>query len=207
MIEVRHMTFRYAEAPILEDFSLTLPDRGLTVLSGPSGCGKTTLLRLLAGLERPDSGTITGGEGAVPLFQENRLFPWRTAEQHLRDVLPRPRWAEAERWLALVELEGEGDKYPHQLSGGMARRLALARCLACGGSLLLLDEPFAGVDPARRGRILPRLRALDTPIIMTSHEEDARAAADAVYTLSGPPLRASVTGGCSINQQQEREIL
>ena len=184
MIEVRHMTFRYAEAPILEDFSLTLPDRGLTVLSGPSGCGKTTLLRLLAGLERPDSGTITGGEGAVPLFQENRLFPWRTAEQHLRDVLPRPRWGEVERWLALVELEGEGEKYPHQLSGGIA-----------------------GVDPARRGRILPRLRALDTPIIMASHEEDARAAADAVYTLSGPPLRAFVTGGCPINQQQEREIL
>ena len=199
MLELREVTFGYGGAPILERFSLTLPDRGLTVLSGPSGCGKTTLLRLLAGLERPAAGTVTGGAESVLLFQENRLFPWRTAGQHLRDVLPRPRWGEIPRWLALVELEGEAGKYPDQLSGGMARRLALARCLACGGRPILLDEPFAGVDPARRGRILPRLRALGVPVVIASHEDDVRAAADAVYTLSGPPL-AVVPPGVPANQ-------
>ena len=131
MAELRDVTFRYGQRLILDHFSLTLPPRGITVLSGPSGCGKTTLLRLLAGLERPQAGAVTGCGNSVILFQENRLFPWRTALQHITDVLPRSRRGEAVDWLALVELEEEGGRYPDALSGGMARRLALARCLAC----------------------------------------------------------------------------
>ena len=188
MAELRNVTFRYGDFPILEHFSITLPGSGLTVLSGPSGCGKTTLLRLLAGLERPEAGeVVTQGSSAI-LFQENRLFPWRTVLQHITDVLPRQRRDEAGRWLALVELEGAEHQYPAALSGGMARRLALARCLACGGDLLLLDEPFAGVDPARRGRILARIRALDCPVVLASHETDVLAQAGQVIHLEGPPL-------------------
>lgn len=189
MAELREVTFGYGDHPILERFSLTLPGSGLTVLAGPSGCGKTTLLRLLAGLERPAAGqVITTGSSAI-LFQENRLFPWRTVIQHITDVLPRQRRGEAGRWLALVELEGSEHQYPAALSGGMARRLALARCLACGGDLLLLDEPFAGVDPARRGRILERITALDVPVVLASHEEDVLARARQAIHLEGPPLR------------------
>ncbi len=144
---------------MLDRFSLTLPETGITALSGPSGCGKTTLLRVLAGLEHPISGRITGLSlrSAALLFQEDRLFPWRTVEQHLTDVLPRPRWVEVPRWLRLAELEGEEHTYPAHLSGGMGRRLALVRTLALGGSLYLLDEPFAGVDPQRADRILSAL--------------------------------------------------
>ena len=188
MIGIRHGNLSFGEKVIARDFSLELPERGITVLRGPSGCGKTTLLRVLAGLQKLDSGEILGifpGETAF-LFQENRLLPWRTVAQHITDVLPRGRWGETEKWLAMVELEGEGENYPSQLSGGMARRLALARCLALGGKLYLLDEPFAGVDPQRAQRILSRLRQLETPVVLVSHEEYLQA--DQAVELEGPPL-------------------
>ena len=190
MIELSHLDFSYGDRRVLSDFSLTLPAQGITALQGPSGCGKTTLLRLLAGLERPQSGTISGispGTGAI-LFQENRLLPWRTVGQHITDVLPRERQDEAARWLNLVELEDEADTLPAALSGGMGRRLALGRCLALGGSFYLLDEPFAGVDPERTRRILTRIRGLGTPVVLTSHQAPVLELADRVISLDGPPL-------------------
>ena len=190
-IHLDHISFEYDRREILSDFTLTLPGVGVTILRGPSGCGKTTLLRLLAGLEQPRSGRITGvcPRETAFLFQENRLLPWRTAEQHLTDVLPRDRREEAERWLALTELTGEERSYPAALSGGMCRRLALARCLALGGRLYLLDEPFAGVDPQRASRIMTGLRALPAPVLLTSHEDHILSLAHRVIDLDGPPLR------------------
>lgn len=190
MISAEHITVCYGEKRVLDDFSLVLPETGITALSGPSGCGKTTLLRVLAGLEHPISGRITGLSlrSAALLFQEDRLFPWRTVEQHLTDVLPRPRWVEVPRWLRLAELEGEERTYPAHLSGGMGRRLALVRTLALGGSLYLLDEPFAGVDPQRADRILSALGELAVPVILVSHEPAVLDRADRVIRLDGPPL-------------------
>ncbi len=195
MIEVKNLRVSFGEKTVLERFSLKIPEEGITALRGPSGCGKTTLLRCLAGLERPQSGTISGisPRKAALLFQENRLLPWRTAEQHVADVLPRPRRGEAGRWLELVELSGEAGSFPDSLSGGMRRRLALARCLALGGELYLLDEPFSGVDAARAARIMGRLRELNVPILLVSHEETALALADRTVGLDGPPLRVLYT--------------
>ena len=190
MICIHDLTFSYGEKTVLDGFSLELPASGLTGITGPSGCGKTTLLRLLGGLEKPRRGTISGVEGdAAFLFQENRLLPWRTVTQHITDVLPRNRRGETEQWLTFVELEGEGERYPADLSGGMARRLALARCAALGGGVLLLDEPFAGVDGERRARLMERLRQLGTPVILVSHEAEVLAACDRVYRFDGPPLK------------------
>lgn len=172
---------------MLDDFSLVLPETGITALSGPSGCGKTTLLRVLAGLQRRSAGVVTVPPRPTLLFQENRLLPWRTVEQHIADVLPRARRGEAGRWLALVELEGEEHARPSALSGGMGRRLALARALACGGGLYLLDEPFTGVDAARAARILERVRALGVPVLLSSHEAEIVALCDRVIPLAGPP--------------------
>ena len=190
MISAEHITVCYGEKRVLDDFSLVLPETGITALSGPSGCGKTTLLRVLAGLEHPISGRITGLSlrSAALLLQEDRLFPWRTVEQHLTDVLPRPRWVEVPRWLRLAELEGEERTYPAHLSGGMGRRLALVRTLALGGSLYLLDEPFAGVDPQRADRILSALGELAAPVILVSLEPAVLDRADRVIRLDGPPL-------------------
>ena len=191
MIKLQDITLRYGDKLVLNRFSLTLSARGLTALSGPSGCGKTTLLRVMAGLAKPESGTVSGVTPARTafLFQEDRLLPWRTAEQQITDVLPRSGRGEAGRWLAFAELAGEGDAYPAALSGGMARRLALARCAALGGELLLLDEPFAGVDPKRTARIMSRLRALNVPAVLATHQPQVLSACDRVVSLDGPPLR------------------
>ena len=194
MIQIEGLSLAYGDKRVLEDFSLSLPDRGVTALSGPSGCGKTTLLRVLAGLQRRSAGVVTVPPRPTLLFQENRLLPWRTVEQHIADVLPRARRGEAGRWLALVELEEEARSYPGALSGGMGRRLALARALACGGGLYLLDEPFTGVDAARAARILERVRALGVPVLLSSHEAEIVALCDRVIPLAGPPLHLADPG-------------
>ena len=190
MIELCKLCLRYDEKTVLDHFSLSIPDSGITVLSGPSGCGKTSLLRIIAGLTRPDSGSV---EGIDPrkvsiLFQEDRLFPHRTVAQQLTDVLGRERKAALAHWLTLAELTDEAHALPGQLSGGMCRRLALARALALGGELYVLDEPFTGIDPARRERLMRALRQLGKPVLLVNHEVEIAAMADHAIRLDGPPL-------------------
>lgn len=189
-MQVSNLFLSYGEKRVLHNFSLTLPNQGITVLSGSSGCGKTTLMRVIAGLERPQSGQITGirPEDTAILFQENRLFPWRTVAQHILDVLPASRRHELSQWIAFAELKGEEGQLPASLSGGMQRRLALARTLALGGSLYLLDEPFTGVDTPLIHRLMGTLRTLSAPILLSSHQETVLKLADHVIILNGPPL-------------------
>ncbi len=191
MIRIDGVSVRFGEKQVLENFSLELPEGGITLLSGPSGCGKTTLLRVLAALQPIPSGTVAGLDPArsVILFQENRLLPWRSVAEQIGDVLPRARRSEVGRWLSLVELEGEENSDPNQLSGGMQRRLALARALALEGDCYLLDEPFAGVDPQRAMRILQRIRALNRCVVLSAHEQYLMQQVDRVIHLDGPPLR------------------
>ncbi|MGI5962715.1 MAG: ATP-binding cassette domain-containing protein [Lawsonibacter sp.] len=190
MLELQGLSLSFGNKVVLNQFSLSLPLTGITALSGPSGCGKTTLLRILAGLEQPEQGRVQGlsAKDTALLFQENRLLPWRTVHEHLTDILPPERRGEVQEWLELVELSGEDHALPAALSGGMARRLALARCLALGGRLYLFDEPFAGVDPERAVRILARLKAKALPILLVSHEPTILSQVDRVLTLDGPPL-------------------
>lgn len=192
MIRLEHCRFSYGDKEILRDFSLELPKTGITALQGPSGCGKTTLLRILADLEQLQSGRIAGisSHDTAFLFQENRLLPWRTARQHITDVAPRTDSRSPEFYLELVELEGESRTLPVALSGGMGRRLALARCLALDRKVLLLDEPFSGVDPDRARRILRRIMNLNKTVILVSHQETILAEADRILTFSGPPLHS-----------------
>lgn len=191
MIKVTSLTLSYGEKRVLDRFSLELPDSGVIGMTGPSGCGKTTLLRVLGGLTKPEHGEICGldPKRTAFLFQENRLLPWRSAAQQISDVLSRERQRETPDWLALAELEEEGQVRPSELSGGMARRLAIARCAALGGDALLLDEPFAGVDGARALRILDRLRQRAGLVLLVSHEAPVLAACDRVMTFDGPPLK------------------
>lgn len=194
MIRIEDLSVAFGGKQVLDGFSLELPDTGVTALSGPSGCGKTTLLRVLSGLQRPESGRVLGlaPEETALLFQENRLLPWRTVEQQLTDVLPRPRRDEAARLLALAGLTGEQEHLPAALSGGMARRLALVRALALaslGCSALLLDEPFTGVDGPRAVRLMEAVRALEAPVLLSAHEGDTLALADQIFFFQGPPLK------------------
>ena len=185
------VSLRYGDKLVFDRFSLALPDAGLVCVLGPSGCGKTSLLRLLAGLTQPDSGGVSGVESLVPsmVFQENRLLPWLTALENVSLVLDDGD-AEARRWLEQVELGGELDKLPGQLSGGMQRRIALARALAYGGDYLLLDEPFSGLDSALAERMLDLIRKLYAGklVVMITHDKDISILADRVYEVDGIPL-------------------
>lgn len=182
-MKAENIIVRYGDKTVLDRLSLDLPDRGLTFLSGPSGEGKTTLLRVLAGLLKPEEGRVEMPGRPVMLFQEDRLFPRRTVLQQVEAVLSREDRGEAVKWLELVELSEARDKKSGALSGGMARRAALARALAVGGDVWLLDEPFAGVDLSCAQRIMERLKALDRPMVLTGHTPQLAQLCDRVVTL------------------------
>lgn len=190
-MKLTKLNFCYGDKVILKDFSLDLPDTGITALAGPSGCGKTTLMRLLAGLEAPQSGTLEAPQGrdTAFLFQENRLLPGLSAGDQIRAVLPRGE--DPLPWLAAVGLGDEAATLPDALSGGMQRRVALARCLAYGRDkkLLLLDEPFAGIDPERTVSLMEFIRSLKVPVIYSAHDAQSLALADRMVRLEGPPLK------------------
>lgn len=191
IIHAETLSLIFGEKVVLDAFSLTIPETGVTALSGPSGCGKTSFLRCLAGLQTPNSGTIHGispSETAI-LFQENRLLPWRTVKEHIVDVLPHHQHEKADFFLSLVQLEEEANSYPGQLSGGMGRRLALARCLALDAKLYLLDEPFTGIDLPRIHLLMNYLRSLPVPVLLSTHEPEVLTLAHRVIPLDGPPLR------------------
>ncbi len=188
MVTLDKVTFSYGDTPLLREVSLSLPERGAVCFSAPSGGGKTTLLRLLCGLEQPHSGSIhrTARQTAV-VFQENRLLPWLTVAQNVAvaapDVDPLP-------FLRAVELADVADAYSDTLSGGMQRRVALARAMAFGGDLLLLDEPFTGLDAALRARVSTALRErfADACIVLISHDPDEAVLFDARTVTLPLPL-------------------
>lgn len=193
-VKMENLDFSYGDKQVLRNFTFTLPERGVVCLFGPSGCGKTTVMRLLAGLERPASGRITGLQGLSlgVVFQEDRLLPWRTAAENITAACAGAEGEEQARiWLDRVGLAGQQDVFPASLSGGMKRRVAIARALAADPALLLLDEPFTGLDEEVRDRITGYIRqfAEDKPVLLITHiEEEWRALQAACIRLEGIPL-------------------
>lgn len=175
MIEMKKVSFSYGEKTVLKDFSLSVKKGESVCLFGSSGCGKTTVLHLLSGILKPKKGTVSTIPAAV-VFQEDRLLPWMTVLQNVAVVLDQASnhaEQEAARWLEAVGLSEEKDKFPASLSGGMKRRVAIARALAKGGDLLLLDEPFTGLDEENRDRCVALLqtRFADAAVVMVTHIE------------------------------------
>jgi ABC-type nitrate/sulfonate/bicarbonate transport system ATPase subunit len=171
MIRIEKLLFAYGDKKVFEGFTETLGP--VTCVTGPSGCGKTTLLRLLAGFEKPQGGTITGvPERVAVMFQEDRLLPWWTARRNVEAVLPGLDGAEAAVWLRRVELGDCLDSLSDSLSGGQRRRVALARTLGYGGGLLVLDEPFKGFDPALTERMAKLILSLNTPVVAAVHSPE-----------------------------------
>ena len=172
-LRVEHLCKRYGENAVLDDISFTARV-GVTRLLGPSGIGKTTLLRVLLGLETPDSGTVNGDKFRwTAVFQENRLLEGLDAEGNLRFVLGTNYNAAAQALLEELGLGDVGKKKVRDYSGGMQRRLALARALLAPSDALALDEPFTGLDLENRETALRAiLRAAETKIVLLStHEE------------------------------------
>jgi len=192
MIELKEISLTLGDCRVLEHCTATLPESGVVCLFGPSGCGKTSLARVLTGLQKPDSGVVSGirpAEAAV-VFQEHRLLPWLTARENVAAVLP--KGGDALCWLRAVGLEAAADLLPSALSGGMQRRVSLARALAYDGTLLVLDEPFQGLDLAAKRDICPHIRAAAAtkPVLLITHDPaEAAALADEIWYVDGPPLR------------------
>ena len=148
MLAIEHLRFEILRDAVVRDFSLTLAAGEVKTLFGPSGCGKTTVLRLVAGLETPKSGRLENTFRKTGfLFQENRLLDNLTAMQNIAVFMERENESEI---IVLAEkvglMAGDLHKYPAELSGGMAKRVAFLRLMLCGCDLALLDEPFVGLD-------------------------------------------------------------
>ena len=192
-IEAKSVTFGYQGAEILKNIDLDVKEGEFLVLMGPSGCGKSTFLRLMAGLEQPKSGEITvnGVSSAqqVPdcgvVFQDYSLFPWLSAQENIVLALKQKLKGKktkkelqhiAEEYLGLVQLGHAVKKYPGQMSGGMKQRAAIARALAFGSDLMLMDEPFGALDPVTRIHLQDLLlkisRDQKRTIVFVTHDAD-----------------------------------
>ncbi|MGI8665504.1 MAG: ABC transporter ATP-binding protein [Jatrophihabitans sp.] len=216
-IELRNVTKKFATPnggvyTALEDLNMVVEPGQFCAVVGPTGCGKSTTLTLVSGLERPSAGitlvdgkpvdTITPGVGFV--FQNDAVFPWKTV---LDNVAAGPRFrgqrraqadSAARDWLRRVGLAGFEDRYPHQLSGGMRKRVALAQSLINEPAVLLMDEPFSALDVQTRSIMsdeLLRLWELTRPaVVFVTHDlEEAIALADKVVVLTAGPGRVKAT--------------
>lgn len=206
-----------AENLILDQIQLEIAEGEFVCLLGPSGSGKSTLLRIIAGLERPDAGSVllNGALLTEPdaqrimVFQDfNQLFPWQTVRDNIifplriqkRGSSNRERREIADRYLAMVKLEEYGDYFPHQLSGGMKQKAAIARALAQQPKVLLMDEPFGSLDAQTRGLLQQMLLKVweetGVTIIFVTHDiQEAVILADRIPVLSksSHSIRAIIT--------------
>jgi len=205
-----------AAVAALDRVSLEVPPGQFLCLVGASGCGKSTLLNLIAGLDRPTSGSIaTPGGAAALMFQESALFPWLTVARNVELPLRFAKVPRAERrrrvdeLLALVRLAGFASKRPHELSGGMRQRAALARALAQDASVLLMDEPFGALDAITRDLLHDELERMWrdtglTVVFVTHNVREAVRLGDRVVMLSSRPGR--VVADVAIDVARPRRI-
>jgi sulfate/thiosulfate transport system ATP-binding protein len=245
-VTVRNLTKRFTVAgtPAVSDVSFTAPAGGITALLGPSGSGKSTVLRVIAGLEQPDQGQVllgasdcthqpTQDRGVGFVFQSYALFKHMTVSRNIAfalDVRRHPKAEIAKRvdeLLALVQLEGLGQRYPSQLSGGQRQRVAFARALAIQPQVLLLDEPFGALDAQVRVELRDWLRRFHaerhlTTLLVTHDQEEAMEVSDhvvvmhegrvaqagaphEVYDRPATPFVASFVGGANVLRGHMRD--
>jgi NitT/TauT family transport system ATP-binding protein len=222
-VSLRGVGKRYGGKPILEDLDLRIDPNRLTAVIGPSGCGKSTLINLIAGYETPDAGLITCNGVRVEspkwdrlvVFQETALFPWKTTLENVtfgpisQGVNRREAISQARALMEKFGLTGFEDKYPAQLSGGMQRRAELARAIINCPGVMLLDEPFRGLDALTRELMQEYLLQLFeehriTTVFVTSEIEESIYLADVVIVLSAAP--ASVKKIVEVDLPRPRDV-
>ncbi len=205
----------YGPVAAVRNLDLEVGRGEILALLGPSGCGKTTTLRLIAGFEAPESGTVEIGGRTVAgpgtnvapekrrvgmVFQDYALFPHLSVAQNVAYGLPggKKRKARVEEILALAHLDGLKERMPHELSGGQQQRVALARALAPEPEVVLLDEPFSNLDAALRTRVRMEMREIltnagATAVFVTHDQEEALSLADEVAVMMGGTIAQKAT--------------
>ena len=227
-IELRNVTKRFATPKggiytALRDLTMEVAPGEFCAVVGPTGCGKSTTLALISGLERPSIGEVTVAgqpvhgipDGIGYVFQTDAVFPWKTV---LENVAAGPRYhgvrgtearGRAKEWIARVGLAGFEDRYPHQLSGGMRKRVGLAQSLINGPRILLMDEPFSALDVQTRTLMEDELLALwastSASVVFVTHDlEEAIALADRVVLLTAGP--GTVKGSYEVDLPRPRNV-
>jgi ABC-type nitrate/sulfonate/bicarbonate transport system ATPase subunit len=209
-IEVRDVRKSFpsdrGQLSVIEDVSLTVGEGEFVAIVGPSGCGKSTLLNLMAGFIRADGGVVSidGKQRSKPdqngilISQQGSVFPWLTVRENLKFGLNGHTQGDhsqlADRYAALVGLQGFEDSYPYELSGGMLKRTELARALVVKPDILFMDEPFSALDALMslrvRNELLRILRAEHHTVVLVTHDvEEAIHLADRIHVLSARPTR------------------
>lgn len=203
MITLKNIRKSFGQLRVMDDFSIDFEEGKVTCLLGPSGCGKSTILKMLSSLDTKYSGNVLGLENKKLsyVFQESRLIPWLTVEENLSYVLegklPEDILEERiEFFLNKVGLIAFRKAYPNTLSGGMKQRVSLARAFAMPHDILLMDEPFQGLDKELKDQLmtlLEELIALDKKtVIMVTHDlEEASRLGDKIIRLIGCPITNS----------------
>jgi NitT/TauT family transport system ATP-binding protein len=203
-----NITKRFGNLQVVDAFDTEVKKGELVALVGPSGCGKSTLLHIAAGLEMPSSGRMLVNDQLVRgpnpermlMFQENALYPWQTLLQNVAMALEfqkterQQAQQQAREWLSKVNLKGFEDYYPHQVSGGMRQRAALARAFISNPKVLLLDEPFGALDALTRMTLQDALRTLiremrPTVLLVTHDVDEALFLADRILVFSPRPAK------------------
>ena len=206
VIEFHNVVKRFGQTAAVDNVTFTVGAGEIVSLLGPSGCGKTTTLRLIAGFDEPDQGTIKiAGESMIGkrpyernvglLFQRSALFPHMTVAENIAYGLKHRRWPKADipgrlrEMLRLVQLEGFDDRRPGQLSGGQQQRVALARALATKPKLVLLDEPLSALDAKLREELRVELKQIlsavgSTTIVVTHDQDEAMSLADRIFVMN-----------------------
>ena len=226
MIEIRRVSKRFLVAgdtiEALSPIDLVMARGEFICLIGASGCGKSTLLKIIAGFETASAGDVltagkrvTGpGSDRGMVFQDYALFPWMTVQQNIgfgprQRGLPRKEVNEiAAHYAAMVGLARFADRYPHQLSGGMKQRVAIARCLANQAEVLLMDEPFGALDALTRAKLQDELLEIwqrtGTTIIFVTHSvEEAVLLADRVVVMSASPGRIDSDNAVDLSRPRD----
>jgi NitT/TauT family transport system ATP-binding protein len=227
----RHFRRDGKDIPAVDDVSFEVKAKEFVAIVGPSGCGKTTCLRMAAGLEFPTSGSVTVGGAPVVspgpdrsvVFQQFALFPWKTVTENIdfglraARVAPKERRGRVEHYVQLMGLQGYESAFPHQLSGGMQQRVAIARSYVLDPAVLLMDEPFGSLDAQTRVVMQEELVKLSrasprTVLFITHSVEEAVYLADRVVVMTRRPGRigeiidvASVRAGERWNRHERIE--
>ncbi len=195
VISYEHINKSFNTVDLYKDFSIEFEKNKINIIEGASGCGKSTLLRMIAGLEKDNNGQSIAKDNEISIvFQTPTLLPWKTVIDNVRFVMKYPNERMIKNILRLLELSEVSDCYPYQLSGGMQQRVALARAFAYPSDLLIMDEPFIGLDILLKKRIFRQTIRMwrhypKTVILVTHNREELTSFAHRIITIGERPVK------------------